>query len=41
MTNKVKEHLWISLFIDRNTPVYFDSFEIKYIPQKNVKQNPE
>ena len=36
-----KGTLWVSLFIDRNTPVYFDSFEIKYIPQKNVKQNPE
>ena len=25
---------WVSLFIDRNTAVYFDSFGIEYIPQK-------
>ena len=25
---------WVSLFIDRNTAVYFDSFVIEYIPQK-------
>ena len=24
---------WISLFIDKNTAVYFDSFGIEYIPQ--------
>ena len=28
-----KETHWVSLFIDRNTAVYFDSFEIEYIPQ--------
>ena len=30
----------VSLFIDRNTAVYFDSFEIEYIPQEvlnNIK----
>ena len=25
---------WVSLFIDRNTAMYFDSFGIEYIPQK-------
>ena len=25
---------WVSLFIDRNTAVYFDSFRIEYIPQE-------
>ena len=25
---------WVSLFVDRNTAVYFDSFGIKYIPQE-------
>ena len=27
-----KETHWVSLFIDRNTAVYFDSFGIEYIP---------
>ena len=30
---------WISLFIDRNTAVYFDSFGIEYIQDK-LKINP-
>ena len=25
---------WLSLFIDRNTAVYFDTFGIEYIPQE-------
>ena len=25
---------WVSLFVDRNTAVYFDSFGIEYIPQE-------
>ena len=25
---------WVSFFIDRNTAMYFDSFEIEYIPQE-------
>ena len=25
---------WFSLFIDRNTAMYFDSFGIEYIPQE-------
>ena len=29
---------WVSLFIDRNTAVYFDSFGIEYIPQKLLKK---
>ena len=31
---KRKGIYWVSLFIDRNTPAYFDSFEIEYIYQK-------
>ena len=34
---------WVSLFIDKNTDVYFDSFGIKYIPQEvlsKIKTNP-
>ena len=29
---------WVSLFIDRNTAVYFDSFGIEYIPQEVLKK---
>ena len=29
---KSNETHWISLFIDRNTAVYFDSFGMNYIP---------
>ena len=25
---------WVSLFIDKNTALYFDSFGIEYIPQE-------
>ena len=25
---------WVSLLIDRNTAIYFDSFVIEYIPQE-------
>ena len=32
--NKSKERHLVSLFIDRNTAVYFYSFGIEYIPQK-------
>ena len=31
---KSKGKYWVSLFIDKNTTVYFDSFGIEYIPQK-------
>ena len=31
---KGKETHWVSLFIYKNTPVYFDSFGIEYIWQK-------
>ena len=34
MTDKSKGTHWVSLFIDRNTPVYFDSFQNEYIPQE-------
>ena len=30
---------WVSLFINRNTAVYFDSFGIEYIPQKVLNKN--
>ena len=29
-----KETHWVSLFIDKNLAVYFDSFGIEYIPQE-------
>ena len=29
-----KGRCWVSLFIDRSTAVYFDSFGIAYIPQE-------
>ena len=29
---------WFSLFIDRNTAAYFDSFGIEYIPQEVFKK---
>ena len=31
---KIKGIHWTSLFIERNTAVYFDSFETEYIPQE-------
>ena len=34
MTKKIKGTHWVSLFIDRNTAVYSDSFGIEYIPQE-------
>ena len=34
MVKKTKGTHWVSLFIDRNTAVCFDSFGIEYIPQK-------
>ena len=36
---KSKGTHWVSLFFDRNTVVYFDSFGIEYIPQKVLNQN--
>ena len=35
---KYKETHWVSLFIDRNGPGYFDSFGIEYIPQEVIKK---
>ena len=29
---------WVSLFTDRNTVVYFDSFGIRYIPQEELNK---
>ena len=31
---KCKETLWVPLFVDINTTVYFDSFGIEYIPSE-------
>ena len=33
MVRIVKQH-WVSLFIGRNTALYFNSFVIDYIPQE-------
>ena len=38
MTKKSKGTHSVSLFIDRNTSVYFDSFGIEYIPQEVLKK---
>ena len=35
---KSKKTQWVSLFIDNNAVVYFDSFGIEYIPQKVLKK---
>ena len=37
--NKVKRTHRVSLFIDQNTAVYFDSFLIKYIPQEVLNKS--
>ena len=29
-----KETYWVSLFVNKNAALYFDSFEIEYIPQE-------
>ena len=34
MTSKSKRTHWVSLFVDRNTAVYFDSFAIECILQE-------
>ena len=43
MTNlddrKNKGTHWVSLFIDRNPAVYFDSFGIQHIPEEVLKRN--
>ena len=31
--NSKEETHWVSLFIDKNTAVYFNSFGIEYVPQ--------
>ena len=36
---KSRGTVWVSLFIEINTAVYFDSFEIEYIPQEILKKN--
>ena len=35
---KSKKTQWVSLFIDNNAVVYFDSFGIEYIPQEVLKK---
>ena len=40
---KSNETRWVSLFIDRHTAAYFDSFGIEYIPQEvlnKIKDKP-
>ena len=39
MTKKNKATHWVSLFIDKNTAVYFDSFGIEYDPQEVLSKN--
>ena len=47
VVKKFKGTHWVSLFIDRNTAVYIDAFEIEYIPlellnkikDKSITQN--
>ena len=29
---------WVSLFIDKNTTIYFDSFGIEYIAQEGLRK---
>ena len=36
---KLVETHWVSLFIDRDIAVYFNSFGIEYIPEEVLKQN--
>ena len=36
--NSKRTH-WVSLFIDRNLAIYFDSFGIEYIPLELFKKN--
>ena len=38
MIKKSKETHFLSLFIDRNTAVYFDSFGIEYILQESLNE---
>ena len=35
---KIKGTHWVSLFINRNTTVYFDSFGIENSPQENLNK---
>ena len=38
-----KGKYWVSLFVNKNAAVYFDSFEIEYIPQEiwnKIKDKP-
>ena len=40
--NQSKGTHWVSLFINKNSSVYFDSFEIEYIPKEvlnKIKEN--
>lgn len=35
---KIKKKHWFSLYIDRNTAAYFDSFKIEFIPQNTLNK---
>ena len=37
--NSIGFHYWISLFIERNIAVYFDSLGMEYIPQEVLKKS--
>ena len=37
MAKKQQTH-WVSLFFDRNTTAYFDSFEVEHIPQEGLSE---
>ena len=39
MKKNSKATHWLSLFINKNAAVYFDSFGIEYIPQEVLKIN--
>ena len=38
MIKIVKKTHWVSLFVDKNTAVYFDSFRIEYISQEVLNE---
>ena len=38
LRKKSKRNLCVSLFIDKNNAIYFDSFGIEYFPQEVLKK---
>ena len=41
LRKKSKRNHCVSLFIDKNNAIYFDSFGIEYFPQEVLKKNKE